>query len=115
MRAINEIDDDEYNELRVKYTQELLNLNNIKQRYLSIRDEVINFEEFHKKIYDVIFKDEESIFRIFCSIINTILVEKIDNKVMLHFKLNITINIILNLNDFLLLFNNNKRCCSSNR
>ena len=114
MRAINEIDDDEYNELRIKYTQELLNLNNIKQRYLSIRDEVINFEEFHKKIYDVIFKDEESIFRIFCSIINTILVEKIDNKVMLHFKLNITSNIILNLNDFLLLFNNNERCCSSN-
>ena len=76
---------------------------------------------FFKKVHDIIFEDDESVFRIFGSIINTILVERLDSvdddihKVMLHFKLNIASynKSSLNLNDFLLLFSNSEGCRGS--
>ena len=82
---------------------------------------LINYpQESYKKIKSVILYDDESVFRIFGSIIDTIYVKRLgedDNihKVMLHFKLNILSHNDsgLNLNDFLLLFSNSDRCRGS--
>ena len=130
MIAIKEIEVDEYNEAREKYNNEISILEKKKQSYLSMNNKVdykSNIDAFFKKIHDVIFDDDESVFRVFGSILDTILVEKLDDeinednethKVMLHFKLNIVgyNNSSLNLKDFLLLFSNNDRCnCSIGR
>ena len=81
-----------------------------------------NIDDFFKKIHVMILEDDESVFRIFGSILDTILVERLESeededthKVMLHFKLNIVgyNNSSLNLKDFLLLFSNNDRRGSS--
>ena len=121
MRARKEIEGDEYNEAREKYNNELLALDKKKQNYLSMNSEVdykSNINDFFKKIHDIILDDDESVFRIFGSILDTILVERLESeededthKVMLHFKLNIVgyNNSSLNLKDFLLLFSNNDR------
>ena len=129
MRARKEIEGEEYNEARDKYNEELSILEKKKQKYLSMNNEVdykTNIDSFFKKINDVILDDDESVFTVFGSIIDTILVERLDDeinddnathKVMLHFKLNI-VNIVgynnssLNLKDFLLLFSNHQGCCS---
>ena len=124
MRARKEIESDEYNEIRQKYNNELASLEKQKQNYLSKNTEIdykSNINIFFKKVYDIIFEDDESVFRIFGSIIDTILVERLESeeddthKVMLHFKLNIVSydNSSLNLNDFLLLFSNSEGCNSS--
>lgn len=126
MRARKEIEGDEYNDARDKYINELLVLDKKKQNYLSANSEIdykSNIDDFFKKIHDIILEDDESVFSIFGSILDTILVERLESlkdentyKVMLHFKLNIVSydNNSLNLNDFLLLFSNSKRCNSSN-
>lgn len=128
MRARKEIDGDEYLESREKYNKDLLLLENKKQSYLEMskeRDYKFNINDFIKKLHKVILTDDESIFRIFGSIIDTIFVERLDetndensetHKVMLHFKLNIIgyNKGSLNLNDFLLLFSNAQGCISSN-
>lgn len=126
MRARKEIEGDEYNDARDKYINELLVLDKKKQNYLSANSEInykFNIDDFLKKIHDIILKDDESVFSIIGSILDTILVERLESlkdentyKVMLHFKLNIVSydNNSLNLNDFLLLFSNSKRCNSSN-
>jgi DNA invertase Pin-like site-specific DNA recombinase len=125
MRARKEIEGDEYNDIREKYNNELAALDKKKQNYLMVNSEVdykSNINDFFKKIHEIVFEDDESVFKIFGSIIDTILVERLENdedegthKVMLHFKLNITCynNGSLNLNDFLLLFGNSKGCSSS--
>ena len=121
MRARKEIEGDEYNDAREKYNSELAVLEKQKQNYLSRNIEIdykSNVDMFFKKVHDIIFEDDESVFRIFGSIINTILVERLDSvdddihKVMLHFKLNIASynKSSLNLNDFLLLFSNSEGC-----
>ena len=121
MRARKEIEGDEYNEMREKYNNDLISLGKQKQNYLSKKKETYykaNINSFIKNVYNIIFEDDESVFRIFGSIINTILVEKLkskgddDHKIMLHFKLKIIgyNNSSLNLNDFLLLFSNNDGC-----
>ena len=124
MRARKEIEGDEYNDAREKYNNELLVLDKKKQNYLSMNLEVdykSNIDDFFKKIHDILLEDDESVFSIFGSILDTILVERLESeedenihKVMLHFKLNIAYydNSSLNLNDFLLLFSNSDRCCS---
>lgn len=122
MRARKEIEGDEYNEQREKYNKELSIIEKKKQTYLTMNTEVdykSNINAFFKKIHEVILNDDESIFRIFGPIIDTILVEKLEQdddskqKIMLHFKLNITgyENSSLNLKDFLLLFSNSEGCC----
>ncbi len=118
MRVRKEIEDDEYNDIKEKYNNDLLFLDKKKQNYLSMNSYVdykSNIDDFLKKIYEVILEDDESIFSIFGSILDTILVERLESeenthKVMLHFKLNIVCydNSDLNLNDFLLLFSNSK-------
>lgn len=124
MRARKEIEGDEYNDAREKYNSELAVLEKKKQGYLSMNTEVdykSNIDTFLKKVHDIIFEDDESVFRIFGSIIDTILVERLEleddniHKVMLHFKLNIACynNSSLNLDDFLLLFSNSEGCCCS--
>lgn len=125
MRARREIEGDEYNEARDRYNNELSVLEKKKQNYLSINSEIdykSNIDIFFKKIHDIILEDDESIFNIFGSILDTIYVERLEDeedenthKVMLHFKLNILgyNNSSLNLNDFLLLFSNSDRCSSS--
>ena len=128
MRARKEIEGDEYNEARDKYNGELSALEKKKQNYLEMNKEVdykSNIDSFFKKVHNIILNDDESVFRIFNSIIDTILVEKLEDecndgskihRVMLHFKLNIVgySNSSLNLKDFLLLFSNNEGCSSSN-
>lgn len=122
MRARKEIEGDEYNEAREKYNGEISILEKKKQSYLKVSDVNYksNINDFFKKIHDIILEDDESVFRIFGSLIDTILVERLENdeddnthKVMLHFKLNIVgyDNGSLNLKDFLLLFSNSDRCC----
>ena len=124
MRARKEIEGDEYNEIREKYNNELTFLEKQKQNYLSKNTEIdykSNVNIFFKKIHNIILDDDESVFRIFGSIIDTILVERLEpeddntHKVMLHFKLNIARydNSSLNLDDFLLLFSNSERCYCS--
>ncbi|MBR3209962.1 MAG: recombinase family protein [Bacilli bacterium] len=120
MRVRKEIEEDEYNKAREKYSGEILWLEKQKKSYLSMNSTLdckSSVDEFLKKMRDVILGEDESIFRVFCSILDTILVEKLDDqevhKVMLHFKLNIAgyNNSSLNLKDFLLLFSNSDRCC----
>lgn len=118
MRARKEIEGDEYNEIREKYNGDLTLLEKKKQEYLQMNSDVdykSNIDDFFKKVHEIIFDDDESVFSIFASIIDAILVEKLetdddseDQKVMLHFKLNVVgyENSSLNLKDFLLLFSN---------
>ena len=80
-----------------------------------------SIDNFYKKIKSIILDDDESVFRIFGSIIDTIYVERLDSvdnthKIMLHFKLNILSHndSDLNLKDFLLLFSEGDRCNGSN-
>ena len=123
MRARKEIDGDEYLESREKYNKELLLYENKKKSYDKINKQIdykSNIDDFIKKIHEVILTDDESIFRVFGSIIDTILVERVEpredenHKVILHFKLNILSynKGSLNLDDFLLLFSNTQGCNS---
>lgn len=118
MRARKEINSEEYNMGREKYDFDLNNLEKKKNEYLlvtkgdSYKD---NIDIFIKRVKSAILDDDESVFRVFGSIIDTIYVEKLmendTHEVMLHLKLNILgYNSSLNLDDFLLLFNNNDRC-----
>ena len=81
-----------------------------------------SIDNFYKKIKSVILYDDESLFRIFGSIIDTIYVERLEeedntHEVILHFKLNILSHndSYLNLKDFLLLFSNSEGCHRSIR
>ena len=122
MRAKKEIDSEEYNFQREKYNFDLSVLEKKKQEYLSLIKEdnyKDNIDIFYEKIKSIIIDDEESLFKIFGSIIDTIYVEKLEeennnHKIMLHFKFNIlSYNSSLNLNDFLLLYSNSEGCCCS--
>ena len=119
MRARKEIDSKEYTFQREKYNFDLSILEKKKQEYLFLTKEdnyKDNIDSFYKKIKGIIIDDEESLFKIFGSIVDTIYVEKLEeenniNKIMLHFKLNILgYNSVLNLNDFLLLYSNSEGC-----
>ena len=83
MRARKEIEGDEYNEAREKYNNELSVLDKKKQSYLSMNSEVdykSNIDDFFKKIHGMILEDDESVFRIFGSILDTILVERLESE-----------------------------------
>ena len=116
MKAMKEIDSEEYKTSKDNYEKELKNLKKKKQEYLSKQDTSDyskNIDTFKEKVNKTIFEDEESVFEIIVSIIDTIYVERIDEcddkqKLILHIKFNILDNSYeegsLNLNDFLLLF-----------
>ena len=117
MRARKEIDSEEYNFQRKKYNFDLSMLEKKKQEYLSLTKEdnyKDNIDSFYEKIKSIIIDDEESLFKVFGSIMDTIYVERLEeeknnHKIMLHFKLNIlSYNSSLNLNDFLLLYSNSE-------
>ena len=116
MKANREIDIDEYNYQKKKYDLDLSILEKEREKYLSINKiDEDDIDVFSKKICSLILNDDEAVFRIFVSIIDTIYVERLDSednvhKVMLHFKLNVVgyYNDSLNLNDFLLLFSKRK-------
>ena len=116
MKANREIDTDEYNYQKKKYDLDLSILEKEREKYLSINKiDEDDIDVFSKKICSLILNDDEAVFRIFVSIIDTIYVERLDSednvhKVMLHFKLNVVgyYNDSLNLNDFLLLFSKRK-------
>ena len=116
MKANREIDIDEYNCQKKKYDLDLSVLEKEREKYLSINKiDEDDIDVFSKKICSLILNDDEAVFRIFVSIIDTIYVERLDSednvhKVMLHFKLNVVgyYNDSLNLNDFLLLFSKRK-------
>ena len=116
MKANREIDIDEYNYQKKKYDLDLSVLEKERKRYLSINKiDEDNIDVFYEKISSLILNDDEAVFRIFVSIIDTIYVESLDSednfhKVMLHFKLNVVgyCNDSLNLKDFLLLFSKRK-------
>ena len=122
MRARKEIDSEEYNMGKEKYNFELNILEKKKNNYLSVSNEdnyKDSIDHFYKKIKSAILNDDESVLRIFGSIIDAIYVERLkeennNHKVLLHFKFNILSHndSDLNLNDFLLLFSNNDRCNS---
>jgi len=121
MRARKEIGSKEYNFQREKYNFDLSILEKKKQEYLSFIHEdnyKDNIDIFYNEIKSIIIDDDESLFKIFGSIVDTIYVEKLEeenniNKIMLHFKLNILgYNSVLNLNDFLLLYSNSEGCDS---
>ena len=121
MRARKEIDSEEYNIQREKYNYDLKILEKRKFNLSIKKDDNYkdNINNFYKKIKNSVLNDDESLFKIFGSIIDTIYVERLEekdniNKVILHFKLNILSHneSDLNLNDFLLLFSNNDRCSS---
>ena len=124
MKANREIDIDEYNYQKKKYDLDLSVLEKEREKYLSINKiDEDDIDVFSKKICSLILNDDEAVFRIFVSIIDTIYVERLDSednvhKVMLHFKLNVVgyYNDSLNLNDFLLLFSKRKWCdCNFSR
>ncbi len=127
MRARKEINSNEYNKMRDEYNNELSLYEKKKKNYLLTNnkfDYKTNIDDFSKKVQEVLFQDDESVFNIFGSILDTILVERIETnskenqKVILHFKLNIASygNNSLNLNDFLLLFSNHVGWhCSNSR
>ena len=114
MKARKEIDLDEYNLIKDKYSKELVGIEKKKQGYL-VKDininSKLNKDVFLKKIYNMIYEDDECIFKIFSCLIDNILVENVEDdscKALLYFKLNIVDNdnYVLNFNDFLLLFSN---------
>ena len=81
MRARKEIDSEEYNFQREKYNFDLSILEKKKQEYLSLTKEdnyKDNIDSFYKKIKGIIIDDEESLFKIFGSIVDTIYVEKLE-------------------------------------
>lgn len=121
MRARKEINFEEYTGMKESYDEELFRLNKeIKQYEEKDKSEKLNsnINKFKKTLNNLIFKDNESIFNIIDSIVDTILVEKDSEcnkkrcgKVILHIKLNIlsSESTTLNLDDFLLLFGSHDR------
>ena len=115
MKINNEIDFLEFSQLKEKYDKELIVLENTKYEYLT-KENVENYdniEEFASKINNILYSDKESIFNISSSLIDKIIVEKVNcegyaKKVILHIKLNVLgcFSDSLNLSDFLLLFCN---------
>ena len=80
MRARKEIDSEEYNFQREKYNFDLFILEKKKQEYLSLTKEdnyKDNIDSFYEKIKSIIIDDEESLFKIFGSIIDIIYVERL--------------------------------------
>lgn len=111
MRAKKEIDSNEFLERKKRYKEEITNLQNIKRKE---KDNVLNeldLDGFKSKIEKLLFSDDETIFRIFIPIVDSILVERLESTshaMKLHFVLNITScsDISFSLKEFLLLFSN---------
>ncbi len=113
MRARKEIDNEEFTRQKEKYEEFLVNLENKKSTYFADNKDLASDDltTFYKKVRRMILSDEESLFRVFGSIVEVIYVERFENRAdqraLLHFKLKIRyVKSIFNLDDFKLLFRN---------
>ena len=111
MRAKKEIDSDEFLERKKRYREEITNLQKQKKKEKDNFLDEMDLDDFKNKIETILFSDDETIFRIFISLVDSILVERLESAshgMKLHFILNITScsDTSFSLKEFLLLFRN---------
>ena len=122
MRMRKEIDLKEYNSLKDDLDKQIETLEETKRKLIeeeqSQESSEKNFDDFKKKINDIVFSDDEKILEIAQLIFEDIRVESIkddetDQKVILHAKLNVfnSKDDTFNFDKFLLLFCTHQRCC----
>ena len=123
MRMRKEIDLKEYNSLKDDLDKQIETLEETKRKLIeeeqSQESSEKNFDDFKKKINDIVFSDDEKILEIAQLIFEDIRVESIkddetDQKVILHAKLNVfnSKDDTFNFDKFLLLFCTRQRCSS---
>lgn len=121
MRMRKEIDVKEYNSLKDDLDKQIETLEETKRKLIeeeqSQESSEKNFDDFKKKINDIVFSDDEKILEIAQLIFEDIRVESIkddetDQKVILHAKLNVfnSKDDTFNFDKFLLLFCIRQRC-----
>ena len=121
MRMRKEIDLKEYNSLKDDLNKQIETLEETKRKLIeeeqSQESSEKNFDDFKKKINDIVFSDDEKILEITQLIFEDIRVESIkdeetDQKVILHAKLNVfnSKDDTFNFDKFLLLFCTRQRC-----
>ena len=122
MRMRKEIDLKEYNFLKDDLDEKINSLEENKRKLIeeeqSQKSSEKNFDDFKKKINDIVFSDDEKILEIAQLIFEDIRVESIkddetDQKVILHAKLNVfnSKDDTFNFDKFLLLFCTRQGCC----
>ena len=122
MRMRKEIDLKEYNSLKVDLDEKINSLEEIKRKLIeeeqNEQSSEKNFEEFKKKINDMVLSDDEKILEIAQLFFEDIRVESIKDdetgqKVILHAKLNVSNreDDTFDFNKFLLLFCSRQGCC----
>jgi site-specific DNA recombinase len=125
MRMRKEIDLKEYNSLKDDLDKQIETLEETKRKLIeeeqSQESSEKNFDDFKKKINDIVFSDDEKILEIAQLIFEDIRVESIkddetDQKVILHAKLNVfnSKDDTFNFDKFLLLFCTRQRCSNDN-
>ena len=125
MRMRKEIDMKEYNTLKDDLDKQIQTLEESKRKIIdeeqSQDSSEKNFDDFKKKINDIVFSDDEKILEIAQLIFEDIRVESIkddetDQKVILHAKLNVSNkkDDTFDFNKFLLLFCTRQGCSGSN-
>ncbi|MBQ3474857.1 MAG: recombinase family protein [Bacilli bacterium] len=125
MRMRKEIDLNEYNTLKNDLDSQIEKLEETKRKLIeeeqNQESSEKNFDDFKKKINDIVFSDDEKVLEIAQLIFDDIRVESIkddetDQKVILHAKLNVfnSKDDTFNFDKFLLLFCTHQRCCYCN-
>ena len=125
MRMRKEIDLNEYNTLKNDLDSQIEKLEETKRKLIeeeqNQESSEKNFDDFKKKINDIVFSDDEKVLEIAQLIFDDIRVESIkddetDQKVILHAKLNVfnSKDDTFNFDKFLLLFCTRQRCCYCN-
>lgn len=125
MRMRKEIDLKEYNSLKDDLDKQIETLEETKRKLIeeeqSQESSEKNFDDFKKKINDIVFSDDEKILEIAQLIFEDIRVESIkddetDQKVILHAKLNVfnSKDDTFNFDKFLLLFCTSQGCGTYN-
>ena len=111
MRAKKEIDSDEFLERKKRYKEEITSLQMQKKKEKDNILYELDLNSFKSKIEAILFSDDETIFRLFSSIVDSILVERLESashEMKLHFILNVSScdDGPFSLEEFLLLFRN---------
>ena len=126
MRMRKEIDLNEYNTLKNDLDSQIEKLEETKRKLIeeeqNQESSEKNFDDFKKKINDIVFSDDEKVLEIAQLIFDDIRVESIkddetDQKVILHAKLNVfnSKDDTFNFDKFLLLFCTHQRCGFNDR
>ena len=124
MRMRKEIDLKEYNSLKDDLDDKINSLEENKRKLIeeeqNKQSSEKNYEDFKKKINDMVLNDDEKILEIAQLFFEDIRVESIkddetDQKVILHAKLNVSNSKddTFDFNKFLLLFCSRQGCCSN--